>query len=420
MIFLLSSYSIGIIFFSLVVLAIIVFIRNKYLDYRHQKFLEELEQNSAKRRNSRKQNINEIKAKKDIKEDGYCKTFHKNGEIESEGNIKYGKEDGLWKYYYENGKLKDEVKWKIGKRDGQQKGYFEDGKLSSEISWKDGKLDGLTKQYHLNGRLKGEMYQKNNKIVWLRRFAVVGDNVGEIIETFGNPYVEKTEHQKIKEKENIKEIKNNYSKQSLHENSKIKAEGNLVDYTLRTKEVNWVADLQEILDLDLSLNCEFYFEFKEYFEGGHYQYKVNKEKKSSEVVSTWNEKYNESGWGDLGNDNEKFFDPTLPVEENQDLQVVYVSKLTSKTFLELLKNKIQDSSGDEELFEFKDFIEFLGVEGSPDLAYDLAQQIECRDIISTKIVNELPVSGNFELLWYSHYELEYTEFSFGYKQIEKN
>ena len=25
--------------------------------------------------------------------------------------------------------------------------------------------------------------------------------------------------------------------------------------------------------------------------------------------------------GDLGNDNEKFFDPTLPVEENQDLQL---------------------------------------------------------------------------------------------------
>ena len=52
----------------------------------------------------------------DKKKEGLYKTYHKNGQLESEGNYVDGRMDGLWKFYHENGQLKLE-------------GNFNDGEL---------------------------------------------------------------------------------------------------------------------------------------------------------------------------------------------------------------------------------------------------------------------------------------------------
>ena len=47
-------------------------------------------------------------------QDNITKTYHENGKLKSEGNLKDGKEEGLVKTYFENGQLKEELNFKNG------------------------------------------------------------------------------------------------------------------------------------------------------------------------------------------------------------------------------------------------------------------------------------------------------------------
>ena len=88
---------------------------------------------------------------------------------------------------------------------------------------------------------------------------------------------------------------------------------------------------EEILNLDMNYKYEFYFEFTEYFTGGNFQLKLINNL-NSDVLSKWNEKYNEDGWGTFGYDNEKKFDPKQNVIENRDFEVKYLVKMSSDKF----------------------------------------------------------------------------------------
>ena len=65
---------------------------------------------------------------------GLMRTYHKNGQIEHEGNYKYtekevySRKDGVWKTYYEDGKLRMESIIKDGIQ-GDWKSYDTDGEL---------------------------------------------------------------------------------------------------------------------------------------------------------------------------------------------------------------------------------------------------------------------------------------------------
>ena len=156
MIFLLSNYSSEIIFYSLVVLAIIVFIRKVYVDYRDKKYMEEL---------TEKTRLEITKKKGDIyKRDGLFKIYHYNGKLSREGNKDHGNNEGLWKYYYENGQLKMEGTYKKYDPVGVWKMYHNNGELEQEGNWKKGKKeDGLWKHFHENGQIQKEGNIKEGK-----------------------------------------------------------------------------------------------------------------------------------------------------------------------------------------------------------------------------------------------------------------
>ena len=100
---------------------------------------------------------------KDGKREGLFKTYFENGKLLREGYLKDDKEEGLWKLYHENGQLESEGNMKDSKHEGLWKSYHENGLLSAEVNFKDGILEGLAKIYHENGQLKQEVNYKDNK-----------------------------------------------------------------------------------------------------------------------------------------------------------------------------------------------------------------------------------------------------------------
>ncbi len=95
----------------------------------------------------------------------YVKEYHKNGQLEYEGNFKDGKREGLWKYYYSTGQLEWEGNFKDGKEEGLFKIYYENGQLMMEGNYKDGKREGLSKEYYKNGQLKWEGNFKDEELI---------------------------------------------------------------------------------------------------------------------------------------------------------------------------------------------------------------------------------------------------------------
>ena len=104
-------------------------------------------------------------------QDNIIKTYHENGQLESEINYKDGKSNGLWKSYDENGKL-------------EREGYFKDGELD----------DGLGKTYHENGKLeslmqfikddKSKKIQEKEKVTKSKEPLISDDNIWvEVVNT---------------------------------------------------------------------------------------------------------------------------------------------------------------------------------------------------------------------------------------------
>ena len=120
---------------------------------------------------------------KNDNQDNITKTYHENGQLQNEGNMKDGKHEGLWKSYHENGLLSGEVNFKDGKLEGLSKNYHENGQLQSEGNMKDGKHEGLWKSYHENGKLETEVNFKDG--TFEGSFIFYNDETGKL-EVEGN------------------------------------------------------------------------------------------------------------------------------------------------------------------------------------------------------------------------------------------
>ena len=60
--------------------------------------------------------------------------WHKNGQIEQEGNYKDGRVDGKWTYWHKNGQKSEERNYKDDKLVSQTKyKYFENGQIKEKV-----------------------------------------------------------------------------------------------------------------------------------------------------------------------------------------------------------------------------------------------------------------------------------------------
>lgn len=91
---------------------------------------------------------------------GFWKTYYKDGTVESEGYYKDGKQEGQWKYYHDNGRLSAEKNYKSGKLDGTNRTYGENGELESDGHYKDGREDGSW-IYYKNGQFFFDEHYKD-------------------------------------------------------------------------------------------------------------------------------------------------------------------------------------------------------------------------------------------------------------------
>ncbi len=158
--------------------------------------------------------------------------------------------------------------------------------------------------------------------------------------------------------------------------------------------------LQDILKIKETSECIVHHELTEDWKNCYYQYNSSHFLLMDGVVSKFEEKYNESGWGALDYDHESVFDPTQEVFEDSSLSTVFKRDYTSAEFIKFLKVKIKEylsldeSKGYE---EFDDFINWIGVSGHY-AVQDLFEKIGCK---KHEITLEQP---DDEYLWFSHYE----------------
>ena len=84
------------------------------------------------------------------------KRWHDNGQLEFEGNYKYGKKHGQHKWWYPNGKIEFEEHYVHGKKHGQFRGWWKNGQLDYEGVFKYNQRDSIWKAYYENGQLRQE------------------------------------------------------------------------------------------------------------------------------------------------------------------------------------------------------------------------------------------------------------------------
>lgn len=93
------------------------------------------------------------------KEDGVCKGWYENGQLESEYNYKDGKKEGVQKSWYKNGQLEFEENIKEGVFLGVNRRWYENGQLRYESN----DIEGVFKEWFDNGKLKREENYKDDK-----------------------------------------------------------------------------------------------------------------------------------------------------------------------------------------------------------------------------------------------------------------
>ena len=95
--------------------------------------------------------------------DGVIRSYHENGNLQSQRFWKEGKAHGEYKVYSQSGQLLKEGAFKNGQMEGIWKEYFENGKLKAEMSYVNDKLDGVVKEYDETGKLKSQVTYKEGK-----------------------------------------------------------------------------------------------------------------------------------------------------------------------------------------------------------------------------------------------------------------
>jgi antitoxin component YwqK of YwqJK toxin-antitoxin module len=156
--------------------------------------------------------------------------------------------------------------------------------------------------------------------------------------------------------------------------------------------------LQDILKIKETSECIVHHELTEDWKNCYYQLKGDESNNNGEVVSKFEEKYNESGWGELGNDHESVFDPTKEVFEDSSLTTIHKREYKSSVFILMIQIRIKEYLSLDESKGFEDFEDWIEV-GGHYAVQDLCEKIDCFEY-------ELTVDKpDDKYLWFSHYEL---------------
>ena len=172
-------------------------------------------------------------------------------------------------------------------------------------------------------------------------------------------------------------------------------------------------ELDDILEMDPESNCVVHHELTENWKSCYYQYKNDSPDPDGKIVSKFDEKYNESGWGDLGYDHESVFDPTQEVHYESYLDTIFTREMTSSNFIGLIQRKIEEYKSEETGEDFDEFIEWLGLGTGHGFLEELCDEIGCSDYKMT-----IEKEDN-SYLWFSHYELSEESQEFWIEEVQK-
>jgi len=102
-------------------------------------------------------------------QEGVWRTWHDNGRLYKEGELKLGKEHGRYLEYFENGILCYEYFYDSGKKTGLWRSWYENGNIYTERNFKDGTLNGRLVHYSEEGEeLVTEEYRNGHVIATTR------------------------------------------------------------------------------------------------------------------------------------------------------------------------------------------------------------------------------------------------------------
>lgn len=101
-------------------------------------------------------------------QDGPCRTYYENGQLQAEAIYQKGKLTGPIRLYYESGELGMEAIRKGGKGGWQCGEYYKNGRMFAEFCIENGALNGLLRKYNANGQLEYEETYKEGKL-WVVR-----------------------------------------------------------------------------------------------------------------------------------------------------------------------------------------------------------------------------------------------------------
>ncbi len=87
----------------------------------------------------------------DGKQEGIWRTWHSNGRLYKEGELKHGTEHGRYLEYYETGILCYEYFYALGQKTGLWRSWYANGDIYTERNFKEGKLDGRLAHYSEDG-----------------------------------------------------------------------------------------------------------------------------------------------------------------------------------------------------------------------------------------------------------------------------
>ncbi|MCM1323860.1 MAG: toxin-antitoxin system YwqK family antitoxin [Acetobacter sp.] len=97
--------------------------------------------------------------------EGTARTYHSNGNIESEKTYNKGILEGEVKKYYRNGSLESVIPYSKGKKEGIAKNYAEDGSMTSQMIYTNNELNGEMRIYTPNGTTLYSLENEDNKLV---------------------------------------------------------------------------------------------------------------------------------------------------------------------------------------------------------------------------------------------------------------
>lgn len=95
----------------------------------------------------------EKKAVYDSISDGLFRSFHPNGELKMEGNMREGKRTGIWRAFYTDGTLWSEGLYKDGLREGRSMVYHSNGVIKIKGIYQMGRKAGIWYFYSEKGIL---------------------------------------------------------------------------------------------------------------------------------------------------------------------------------------------------------------------------------------------------------------------------